>query len=257
MTLAVYGDLYNYLMIKLQTVIANKSRKAHWSSHSKPQIVSNIPSSSFRRKKRPSIPSPPRNIPIHIMAPQHNPPLGLSLARSGFGLVLGGILSGPLILLAPHPQLALTSHIQFGAQGSLTILIGLLVHTKWFNARSGLRDGKNEDSDDFAIQDCFSPTQEKVVFWGIASTWLVLLSEVANAWWATGQALPLALAREGISRSSAKVWQEGVVNICHGVNAVGLYAAFGIIAWKLCSPQRPKADKGISRADEAVTETKR
>jgi len=51
-------------------------------------------------------------------------------------------------------------------------------------------------------------------------TWLMALSEVANAWWGTNQMLPIAAKQAGAP--GAAPWQELVVKLCHIPAALGL-----------------------------------
>jgi hydroxylaminobenzene mutase len=44
-------------------------------------------------------------------------------------------------------------------------------------------------------------------------TWLMALSEVANAWWGANQMLPVAAGQAGAT--GAAPWQELVVKLCH------------------------------------------
>jgi hypothetical protein len=51
-------------------------------------------------------------------------------------------------------------------------------------------------------------------------TWLVPLSEAANAWWGANQMLPIAAKQAGAAGAAA--WQEAVVKLCHLPAAIGL-----------------------------------
>jgi (hydroxyamino)benzene mutase len=51
-------------------------------------------------------------------------------------------------------------------------------------------------------------------------TWLMALSEAANAWWGANQMLPVAAREAGAA--GAAPWQELVVKLCHIPAALGL-----------------------------------
>jgi hypothetical protein len=57
-------------------------------------------------------------------------------------------------------------------------------------------------------------------------TWLVVLSEAANAWWGATQMLPIAGSQAGAG--GAQPWQEMVVKLAHIVPSVVF-----IVAWAL------------------------
>jgi (hydroxyamino)benzene mutase len=58
-------------------------------------------------------------------------------------------------------------------------------------------------------------------------TWLMALSEVANAWWGASQMLPIAANQAGAV--GAAPWQELVVKLCHIPAALGLILSWGLL----------------------------
>ena len=58
-------------------------------------------------------------------------------------------------------------------------------------------------------------------------TWLMTLSEVANAWWGTNHTLPLAAGAAGAKGGAA--WQELIVTLCHVAAALGLVFSLSVV----------------------------
>jgi len=165
------------------------------------------------------------------------PTLGLSLTRMGLSLLATGLLVGPLIPIAPYPRLALASHIQFGVQGTLTMVLGLLVQSPQLPQLAQLQAKKSDDetpasASTTTIQSRLTPFSRKIVFWGLWTTWLALLSEVLNAWWGARWTLSIAAADAGVVQD-ASAWKEAIVLVCHFMNAVGLITAVATIGRKL------------------------
>jgi hydroxylaminobenzene mutase len=123
----------------------------------------------------------------------------------GLAMVLAGLLWGFVIPATPFPRLALTAHIEFTSNGVLFAVLAILLLTLSHNV--GLR----------------SVRVMQLAAW---LTWLMLASEVANAWWGTRQTLPLAAAQAGTT--GAAPWQERTVTLAHVVAGVGL-----VVAWTL------------------------
>ena len=86
----------------------------------------------------------------------------------------------------PFPCLALTAHIQFITHGSMVLPAGLLLQSDPFSTKPSTR-----------LVDRLSGWQRHTVYWGYATAWPILLSEVANAWWGTRLTLPLAAETVG------------------------------------------------------------
>lgn len=120
-------------------------------------------------------------------------------------MVLAGLVWGFVIPATPFPRLALTAHIQFTSNGVLFSVLAILLLTLSHNVGSR------------------SIRVMQLAAW---LTWLMLASEVANAWWGTRQTLPLAAAQGGATGATA--WQESVVTLAHFAAGVGL-----VVAWTL------------------------
>lgn len=58
-------------------------------------------------------------------------------------------------------------------------------------------------------------------------TWLMALSEVANAWWGANQMLPVAAGQAGAAGSAP--WQELAVKLCHVPAALGLILSLSLL----------------------------
>jgi len=124
---------------------------------------------------------------------------GKQILIHGLALILAGLLWGFAPPLTPYPRLAVGAHIQFETNGLLFVVLGILL-LKLPHRIGG-----------------------KAVWVMVVSawlTWLMALSEVANAWWGANQMLPVAAGQAGAA--GAAPWQELVVKLCHLPAALGL-----------------------------------
>ena len=99
---------------------------------------------------------------------------GRQILVHGLALILAGLLWGFAPPLTPFPRLALGAHIQFETNGLLFLAVGILLLT--VPNRVG----------------------RKALWAMVASawlTWLMVLSEVANAWWGTTSCYPSPQSR--------------------------------------------------------------
>jgi len=121
-------------------------------------------------------------------------------------MVLAGLLWGLAVPLTRFPRLALTAHIQFEVNGLLFITLGMLLLT---------------------VSNNVGPKSLAVMLAAVWLTWLMLLSEVANAWWGTTQILPIAASQAGAKGGTP--WQEVIVKASHVLAAIGLIAALALL----------------------------
>ena len=70
-------------------------------------------------------------------------------------------------------------------------------------------------------------------------TWLMALSEVANAWWGANQMLPVAAGQAGAA--GAAPWQELVVKLCHVPAALGLILSLSLLVIGFVRHREPAA----------------
>lgn len=117
----------------------------------------------------------------------------------GLALILAGLTFGFAPPLAPYPRLALGAHIQFVTNGMLFVLLALVV---------------------LKVPRCVGPKSVRVMVISAWLTWLMALSEAANAWWGANQMLPIAAKQAGATGGAP--WQELVVKLCHLPAAAGL-----------------------------------
>ncbi|KAK9372334.1 uncharacterized protein V1513DRAFT_452609 [Lipomyces chichibuensis] len=132
---------------------------------------------------------------------------GLSLIRSGVSLQLFGLLWGLIVQRTPFPRLALTVHIQSMVEGAMILGAGLL-----------LRQPNNLK---------LSAVESRMVWWGMASVWVVILAECTNAFWGTNQILPIAAAAAGAK--GAVPWQEQIMTVAHVLPSVCLIGSFAVL----------------------------
>ncbi len=131
---------------------------------------------------------------------------GKQILIHGLALVLAGLVWGFAPPLTPYPRLAVGAHIQFETNGLLFVVLGILVLRLPHSAGSGT---------------------VRVIVVSAWLTWLMALSEVANAWWGTNQLLPVAAAQAGADGGAP--WQELVVKLCHLPAAMGLILSFVLL----------------------------
>ena len=124
---------------------------------------------------------------------------GKKILVHGLALILAGLIFGFAPPLAPYPRLALGAHIQFVTNGMLFVLLALVV---------------------LRVPHCVGPKSVRIMVVSAWLTWLMALSEAANAWWGANQMLPIAAKQAGAT--GAVPWQELAVKICHLPAAVGL-----------------------------------
>ncbi|KAJ8098146.1 hypothetical protein POJ06DRAFT_145827 [Lipomyces tetrasporus] len=146
---------------------------------------------------------------------------GLSLIRSGVSLQLFGLLWGMIVQLTPFPRLALTAHIQLMVEGAMVLGAGLLLRQPNLLKLSTL--------------------ESRIVWWGMASIWVVMLAECTNAFWGANQILPIAAAAAGAK--GAVLWQEQVMTITHVLPSVGQIGSFVVLFLAIFRSQDMKKTK--------------
>ena len=124
----------------------------------------------------------------------------------GLFLVLVGLVWGLVVPHTPYPRLALGAHIQFETNGMLFIIMALLLIKVPHNV--GLKS-------------------VWVMLAAVWLTWLMALSEAANAWWGTTQMLPISANQSGALGGT--VWQELIVKLTHIAAGLGLIAAWSLL----------------------------
>ncbi len=130
---------------------------------------------------------------------------GKQILLHGMSLVFVGLLCGFVPPLAPFPRLALGAHIQFESNGTLLLILALLLLKLPHHVGSK------------------SITVMIITAW---LTWLMAFSEVANAWWGTNQMLPISAAQAAAFGGAP--WQELTIKLTHMLAGLGL-----ILSWSL------------------------
>ena len=131
---------------------------------------------------------------------------GKQVLIHGLALIFAGLIWGFAPPLTPYPRLALGAHLQFETNGLLFVVLGILL----------LKLPHRVGGKAVAVM--------VVSAW---LTWLMALSEVANAWWGSSQMLPIAAKQAGAA--GAAPWQELVVKLCHIPAALGLILSWGLL----------------------------
>ena len=131
---------------------------------------------------------------------------GRQIVIHGLALILAGLIWGFAPPMTPYPRLALGAHIQFETNGLLFAVLGILLLKLPHRVSNG------------AVW---------VIVISAWLTWLMALSEVANAWWGTNQMLPIAAKQAGAAGGAP--WQELVVKLCHIPAALGLIVSVTLL----------------------------
>jgi hydroxylaminobenzene mutase len=141
----------------------------------------------------------------------------------GLALILTGLIWGFAPPLTPYPRLAIGAHIQFETNGLLFLVLGILLLT--LPHRVG---GKTV----------------RVIVISAWLTWLMALSEAANAWWGASQMLPVAAGQAGAT--GAAPWQEAAVKLCHIPAALGLILSFLLLIIGLVKYREPANENRLA-----------
>jgi hydroxylaminobenzene mutase len=147
---------------------------------------------------------------------------GKQIVIQGLALILAGLLWGFAPPATPYPRLAVGAHIQFESNGVLLVVLGILILKLPFSV---------------GIQ---AVRMTVISAW---LTWLMALSEVANAWWGANQMLPVAAGQAGAT--GALPWQELVVKLCHIPAALALIVALLLLIIGFAKHREP-AEFGAS-----------
>ena len=126
--------------------------------------------------------------------------------RQGAVYMLVGLIWGMVVPATTFPRLALTAHIQLTANGIMFLFAGLVI---------------------LRLPIAKSSMSAKILVAGPWLTWLVMLSEMANAWWGTRNMLPIAAGQAGAV--GAEAWQETAVTVAHLIGALVLIVYWGVI----------------------------
>lgn len=147
---------------------------------------------------------------------------GRHILIHGLLLVMVGLIWGFAVPLAPYPRLALGAHIQFITNGMLFIVLSILL---------------------LKLPNHVGPKSATVMLIAAYLTWLMALSEAANAWWGTNQMLPIAAGQSGATGGEA--WQEWIVKLTHLAAGIGLLAAWGLLVKGFLQKPFSKTNPGV------------
>ncbi len=131
---------------------------------------------------------------------------GRQVLLHGLTLMVAGLALGFAPPLTPYPRLALGAHIQFVLNGMLLVVLAVVV---------------------LQVPHRAGPRSVCVMVVSAWLTWLMALSEAANAWWGANQMLPIAARQAGAA--GAAPWQEAVVKLCHLPAALGLILSMTLL----------------------------
>lgn len=123
----------------------------------------------------------------------------------GMTFILVGLLWGLVVPHTPYPRLALSAHIQFEVSGVLFMVMSIAL---------------------LALPHRVGRKSIWVMLLSVWLVWVMVLSEVANAWWGANQILSIAAHQAGAP--GAAPWQELIVTLAHIVGGLIL-----IVAWIL------------------------
>jgi len=123
----------------------------------------------------------------------------------GMALIFAGLLWGLVVPHTPYPRLALGAHIQFESSGVLFMVLAIVL---------------------LKLPNTVGRKSIWVMLLAVGLTWIMALSEAANAWWGTKQMLPIAAYQAGAMGGAP--WQELVIKLTHISAGLAL-----IVAWML------------------------
>src|ERR1700677_4651933 len=113
------------------------------------------------------------------------PTAGRQILIHGMTLVWVGLVWGLVVPHTPYPRLALAAHIGFEGNGVLFIVVAVLL---------------------LKVSHRVGTLSAGIMLLAVWLTWIMMLSEVANAWWGTTQILPIAARQAGAMGGAP--WQE-------------------------------------------------
>lgn len=124
----------------------------------------------------------------------------------GLAMILAGLLWGLAVPATRFPRLALTAHIEFEVNGLLFIGIAVVL---------------------LAVRHSAGPNTLRALAVAVWLTWVMLASEMANAWWGTKGILPIAAGQAGAAGGAP--WQEFVMNATHIAGGLVLIVAVAMV----------------------------
>ena len=147
---------------------------------------------------------------------------GKQVLLHGLALILAGLVFGFALPLTPYPRLALGAHIQFVTNGMLVVVLAIVL------LKAPHRAG---------------PRSVLVILVSAWLTWLVPLSEAANAWWGANQMLPIAAKHAGAAWAAA--WQEAVVKLCHLPAGLGMILSVTLLIIGIAKHRSTTESQGV------------
>jgi (hydroxyamino)benzene mutase len=124
----------------------------------------------------------------------------------GLALIFVGLVWGLAVPKTPYPRLALGAHVQFEESGILILVVALLL---------------------MKVPNRVGRKSVAVILLSAWLLWVMVFSEVGNAWWGTTQMLPIAAREAGAVGGTP--WQEMVVKLSHIAAGLGLIVAWGLL----------------------------
>ncbi len=94
----------------------------------------------------------------------------------GMFFILVGLLWGLVVPHTPYPRLALSAHIGFEGNGLLYMVLAIVL---------------------MKLPHSVGRKSIGVMLLAVWLTWVMMLSEIANAWWGATQILPIAARQAG------------------------------------------------------------
>jgi hydroxylaminobenzene mutase len=124
----------------------------------------------------------------------------------GMMFILVGLVWGLVVPHTTYPRLALAAHIGFEGNGIMFIVVAILLST---------------------LPHQLGRKSIFVILLAVWLAWIMMLSEIANAWWGTTGILPIAASQAGATGGTS--WQELVVTLAHISAGLALIAAWTLI----------------------------
>jgi len=143
----------------------------------------------------------------------------------GMAFVLVGLVWGLVVPHTPYPRLALSAHIGFEGTGVLIIVVAILL---------------------LALPNKIGHKTVWMILLAIWLSWIMMASEVANAWWGTTQILPIAARQAGANGGTAS--QELFVKLAHIAAGLALIVAWILLIIGFIIPARADDKNSSPRA---------
>lgn len=118
-----------------------------------------------------------------------------------------------------YPRLGISAHIHFLLEGIVILSSGFLLHLQLPIIQKASYSSSPSKNKSKILVDTLSPWQSNLIYYALALSWPLLISEIFNAWWGTN-GTSRTVAEMACVSGGGKWWQEVVTGITHFGSAV-------------------------------------